>query len=378
MYTLDTFDICAFYTLPVDPTTIEEAPEVAGKKTSKKNPYGNQKRTVNDLLLYKAKGAFALKENITNISKMKTIVFSCHNRTNENSQAQALGIVRKFLGAVGPLPLDMTKDEHIMLLKRYDESINVLKKTYQQQVDDGEGEVFEYAPVLEKAWENVTRDSSIYDEEFPSDQKILDLQDSLIAITQLAMPNSRSNMATLVNGFHDDADLKKDNVFLPTGTTGTSVIIWNERKIDRIKSGKPKVGEVQDPIDNTRYIEPLNTVLPLPFMEPERVSEHLTKFVRKYRKNSKYIFIRKDGTPFMNETKDDKRFEPYRARVKIATGQNISVVRRSQITAVRDMSLTKQEHAQYAADCHHSKEENNHYWRDYVFRDAIQRGWRRS
>ncbi|KAI8912385.1 hypothetical protein DFJ77DRAFT_511933 [Powellomyces hirtus] len=370
MYTLDTLDIAAFYTLPDGHPLIAE----------KKSIYGKRKRAVTNLSKYKAKGAFAHKENVTDISKMKTIVFSCHNLEVDNSEAQAIGTVRLFLKEIGHVPLDMTKEEHLHLLKRYDEAIQILKQPYNQQVEAGEGEVFEYAPEVAKISQRLEDSSSIYDMDYPSNQKILDRQDDVIAATQFLMPHSRSNMATLVNAFHPDADKEKDNLFFPAGKTGTSVIIWNKRKVDRIKKGKQRADEVEDLIDNTRYIQPLNTVLPIPFMEPERVGQLLSKFVNKYRskkEKSKYIFLNRDGKPLMNNATDDKRFEPYRNRVKIATGHNISVIRRSQITRVRDMGLTKQEHTQFAADCHHSKEENNRYWRDYVFRDSTQSSWRR-
>lgn len=314
---------------------------------------------------YQAKGAFADLDTIKDINKVRNLIETCHKSKEDKSRSINLGRVRAFLKLAGS-NTGLDKTEHQDLLKRYDVVINSLLEKSRTDRAEGickEEDLFDFEPVHQQAWQNYENKKIIYDMELPSDEDIENLQDSIIALTQVSLPHTRSNMATLKNVFHDDANLKKDNVFIPA-EKGYSVLVWNERKVDRITMGKLSKEHAEPDYDKQRFVQPLVEKTPIPLMEPEKIGAIMTRFVKRFRKDSLYVFTKTDGTPFVREDKDTHRFDPYLDRVKKVVGHSISKIRKSQITHVRSKNLSQKAQLEYATDCHHSREENNKYCRD--------------
>ncbi|KAJ3166352.1 hypothetical protein HDU87_002213 [Geranomyces variabilis] len=237
---------------------------------------------------------------------MREIVESCHQAEKDKSRSLYLCSVLNLLGKAEST-LGLNKAEFKNLKQRYSTAIKNLEEESKNEAENGYGKIIDYPAVLKTVWDSYNEQKIIYEKEFPGDSEILKFQDVIMALKQLVFPHNRGNDATLVNAFHEDANIKTDNVFIPA-EDGTSVLIWNEGKQDRIKRGKRALDE-EDVYDNTRYVQPMSAT-DLPHLDGQRVGEVLSRFVRRFRRNSKYIFLKKDGTPLMKEKDAKGRFAP--------------------------------------------------------------------
>ncbi|KAJ3007676.1 hypothetical protein HKX48_008990, partial [Thoreauomyces humboldtii] len=178
---------------------------------------------------YQEKGAFRDSATIKDLNKMVELVNGCHGEVLVGTtKAINMGRVRAFLAKAGHEKCGMTKPDFDKTLNRYSKCINDLKQTYKESRLNGTTPVIPFLPILDAAYEKERElGEHLYLKENPSKQEIVDYQESLMVLMQVAMPNSRSNSATLVNISHPETDPKKDNYFIPA-EKGTSVIVWNE------------------------------------------------------------------------------------------------------------------------------------------------------
>ncbi|KAJ3010519.1 hypothetical protein HKX48_007367 [Thoreauomyces humboldtii] len=318
------------------------------------------------------------------MTAVRKLVESCSKGTIKNStKGDNLGIIATFLKKAGPENCGMEKKEHADLVARYWNVARELnpktpetpKIQVQNDADDAddanerepEPVVFDFKTELEKI---VAREEELYQvlyETEPEQRTHLQIQryqDALILLMLFQVPNSRSNIATLKPAWK--ANVLQDNYFIPSFPIGTPTIVWNFRKVDRIKNSKRKLlaSETEDEINKRQFCQPMDQKLDIPFMNPLRVGKKLSRFVQTFRKDSEYIFLMDNGTPFLLEDKH-KQFEEFTKHILgiMGKGKGVQDIRPAQITAVRNQNLTKEQISQYVLDCHHSLEEQNTYWR---------------
>ncbi|KAJ3004019.1 hypothetical protein HKX48_001449, partial [Thoreauomyces humboldtii] len=314
--------------------------------------------TSRNLTNYQKHGAFKTLDSISDLANMKLIIEKNHDLKKDHSRAVYLSAIGTFLKKLGPARCGLTSDQHDTIVKRYNASSKNLETDY--KANRHNAETFDWDSFASQIIADEKRAREVlYDLETPTSKQISAYADQLMLLMRVLVPDCRGNAATLKIHDHPNVDLGKDNYIIPT-PNGHTVIVWNVRKADRIKKGKQPSVIDQDDWDKTRYTQSLHNLLSTPLLNAQLWGALASKFIIKFRKDSEYLFCNENGHPFMNlkdlenpKDKDNRPFDPFSTRIKKLSGKGLQIIRRSQITAVRDAGLTRVQAEEYCKDSHH-------------------------
>ncbi|KAI9097339.1 hypothetical protein DFS34DRAFT_685967 [Phlyctochytrium arcticum] len=313
------------------------------------------------VLEYEKRGIFN-KDVFFDIDVVKSRIQEVHGgNLAKKSLADYLGLVRRILNKAGYQHWDLPEEELKNLVKRYDVSIHELRNsTPRYNGLPQPTDTINYEEVVKKMLEKYESVEYIYDKHEPSLEQIDELQNVIIGLVPVLFFNVRANYMTWKNFYHENVSRSADNILI-ADNCGNVTLLWNERKQDRINATKRKRDEsvVDDEVVDTKSFIQAMSKLPydsIKGVNPVKMARILSKFFWRFRKDSEYIFVDKEGLPFNKNT--------FRKRIIEATGHGIAELRRAQITYIRKEHLSNDARQWLALQCHHSKSENDLYNRD--------------
>ncbi|KAI9103359.1 hypothetical protein DFS34DRAFT_590892 [Phlyctochytrium arcticum] len=311
---------------------------------------------------YEEKGIFN-KDIFFDIDVVKTNIQEVHGgKLGQKSVADYVGLVRRILNKAGFQHWNIPEAEFDTLIKRYDVSIHELRNsTPRYNGVPQPTDTINYEEVVKKMLEKYESVEYVYDKHEPSLEQIDELQNVIIGLVPVLFFNVRANYMTWKNFSHKNVSHLKDNVLI-ADNCGNVSILWNERKQDRINATKRKRDESAEDdlalVDTKSFIQAMGKVPydSIKVVNPVKMARILSKFFWRFRKESEYIFVDKEGLPFNENT--------FRKKIVEATGYGIAELRRAQVTYIRKEHLNNEMRGYLAVQCHHSKSENDLYNRD--------------
>ncbi|KAI9095764.1 hypothetical protein DFS34DRAFT_661619 [Phlyctochytrium arcticum] len=307
---------------------------------------------------YEEKGIFN-KNIFFEIDEVKSRIQELHGgNLAKKSLADYLGLVRRILNKAGCQHWDIQEEEFKKLVKRYDVSIHELRNsTPRYNGLPQPSDTINYEEVVKQMLEKYESVEYVYDKHEPSLEQIDELQTVIIGLVPVLFFNTRANYMTWKNFCHKNVSHLKDNV-LTADNCGNVTLLWNERKQDRINSTKRKRDEsvAEDEVIDTKSFSQAMGKVPydsIKGVNPVKMARILSKFFWRFRKNSEYIFVDKEGNPFKEDS--------FRKRIISATGHGIAELRRGQITYIHKEPLNNEVREYLSLQNHHSKEENELY-----------------
>ncbi|KAI9104898.1 hypothetical protein DFS34DRAFT_589995 [Phlyctochytrium arcticum] len=306
---------------------------------------------------YEEKGIFN-KDIFFDIDVVKNRIQEAHGgKLGSKSLADYLGLVSRVLKRTQLLQYwNIPREEFNTLMKRYDVCIHELRSLAPRYNGVAQpSDTINYIEVVEKMLAKYESIEYVYDKHGPTFEQIDELQTIIIGMFPVLFFNVRSNYSTLKNFYHENVSRSADNILIADNCFNVT-LLWNCRKADRISSTKRKRNEEQqddDVVDTKSFIQAMGRV-PYDLVQgvhPVKMARILSKFFWRFRKNSEYIFVDKEGNPFKEDS--------FRKKIIEASGHGIAELRRAQITYIRKEHLNNEMREWLAAQC-----QNDLYNRD--------------
>lgn len=301
-------------------------------------------------------------------------------------------IMHLTISSLGPEKCAMTVDEHNRIISTLKAAQAKCEKTGKAHRDGPK-----LAIMKDREWDDFARKTREHYErvkacyyKIPESERSQNLEnmmrDALCLLKEIWHPNTRSNWASVKNGFHGNAHATIDNVFFPS--YASAVVMWRARKQDRAgMKGKRNSAVKGEWIDGQQAIQPF---IPVPHPEvdcsttdPVYVGHEWSMYLdQPGRRQLEYLVVDEAGEPLacrkMNEDDTEFRdsrgflhwkFSRYTDMIKRVSKEvsgkawGISEIRPAQATRLlRNVPHTALDARLWIADaCHHSVEESRKY-----------------